>query len=79
LQTTVAAQLTNFSTAGEVIAPLPVIYAGPAPTLVSGVQQVNLQIPRNLPVYFVTQVIGPASSVTLQVGTQQLSLPAYVQ
>jgi uncharacterized protein (TIGR03437 family) len=79
LQTTVSAQLTSFGTAGEVIAPLPVIYAGPAPTLVSGVQQVNLQIPRNLPDYFVTQAIGPASSVTLQVGTQQLSLPVYVQ
>jgi uncharacterized protein (TIGR03437 family) len=79
LQTMVMAQLTSFSTAGELTAPLPVLYAGPAPTLVSGVQQVNLQIPQNLPDYFVTSPIGPTGAVTLQVGPQQVYLPAFIK
>jgi uncharacterized protein (TIGR03437 family) len=79
LDATVAAQLTNFGTAGEVTAPIPVLYAGPAPGLVSGVQQMNLQIPQNLPDYFVTPQFGPSSAVTLQVGSQQLSFPVFIQ
>ena len=79
LAATVAAQLTSFSSAGEVTAPLPVLYAGPAPALVSGVQQINIQIPQNLPDFFVTQAIGPSSAVALQIGSQQLSFPAYIQ
>jgi uncharacterized protein (TIGR03437 family) len=79
LQATVTARLTSFSTAGEVTASVPVVYAGPAPTLVSGVQQMNIQIPQDLPDYFLSQAIGPASSVTLQVGPQQLSFPVYLQ
>jgi uncharacterized protein (TIGR03437 family) len=79
LDAAVAAQLTNFGTAGEVTAPIPVLYAGPAPGLVSGVQQMNLQIPQNLPDYFVTPQFGPSSAVTLQVGSQQLSFPVFIQ
>ncbi len=79
LQATVAAQLTSYGNAGEVTAPMPVLYAGPAPTLVSGVQQMNIQIPQNLPNFFVTPSFGPSSAVALQIGSQQLSFPVYIQ
>jgi uncharacterized protein (TIGR03437 family) len=79
LAATVTAQLTSFGSAGEVTATVPVVYAGPAPTLVSGVQQMNIQIPQNLPDFFVTQPIGPSSAVALQIGSQQLSFPVYIQ
>jgi uncharacterized protein (TIGR03437 family) len=60
-------------------APLPVLYAGPAPTLVSGVQQVNLQIPQNLPDYVVTSPVGPTGAITLQAGPQPVYLPAFIK
>jgi uncharacterized protein (TIGR03437 family) len=79
LQATVAAQLTSYGNAGQVTAAAPVLYAGPVPTLVSGVQQVNLQIPGNLPDSFVTPPFGPSSAVSLQIGSQQLSFPVFIQ
>lgn len=79
LQAPVVAQVTSYGSAGEVTATIPVLYAGPVPTLVSGVQQVNLQLPGNLPDSFVTPQFGPSSVVTLQIGTQQLSFSVYIE
>ena len=79
VQATVAAQLTSYGNAGQVRAAIPVLYAGPVPTLVSGAQQVNLQIPEGLPDSFVTPPIGVSSVVTLQIGSQQLSFPVFIR
>jgi len=74
-----SAQLTTFGTFGEVTANLTLYYAGPVPTLVSGVQQWNVDIPASLPASFVTPQFGPASVVTLQIGAQQVGVLVYVQ
>ena len=79
LQAPVSAQLTTYGDAGGVTAPLTVLYAGPAPTLVSGVQQFNLQLPQTLPDSFVTTALGPASVVQVQIGSQGLGFPVYVK
>jgi uncharacterized protein (TIGR03437 family) len=79
LAATASAQLTTFGTFGEVTANLTLCYAGPVPTLVSGVQQWNVGIPASLPASFVTSQFGPASVVTLQIGAQQVGVLVYVQ
>jgi uncharacterized protein (TIGR03437 family) len=79
LAAAVSAQLTSYGNAGQVTAATPVLYAGPAPTLVSGVQQLNIQIPAGLPDSFVTPAIGVSSVVSVQIGSQQLSFSVFVQ
>jgi uncharacterized protein (TIGR03437 family) len=79
LQAAVSAQLTTYGSAGQVTAATPVVYAGPVPTLVSGVQQMNIQIPANLPDSFSTPAISVGSAITAQIGAQQLSFPVFVK
>jgi uncharacterized protein (TIGR03437 family) len=78
LQQSVSAQLTNYGIAGAVTAAAPVVYAGPVPSLVSGVQQLNVLIPGDLPDSFQTQQFGAGSVLIVQIGPQQLSVPVYI-
>jgi uncharacterized protein (TIGR03437 family) len=79
LQAAVFAQLTTYGPAGQVTAQTPVVYAGPVPTLVSGVQQLNIQIPASLPDSFSTPTIGVGSVITVQIGAQQVGFTAFVK
>ena len=79
LDALVSAQLSSYGNHGAVTSTLPVAYAGPAPTLVSGVEQFNIEIPADLPISFVTPTIGIPSVVTLQIAAQQLSFGVYVR
>jgi uncharacterized protein (TIGR03437 family) len=79
LQQPVSAQLTNYGNAGVVTTVTPVIYAGPVPSLVSGVQQFNILVPGDLPDSFQTQQFTSGSLLIVQIGPQQLSIPVYVQ
>jgi uncharacterized protein (TIGR03437 family) len=79
LQSLVSAQLTSYGNAGQVTSTAPVLYAGPAPTLVSGVQQLNIQIPADLPDSFVTPAIGVGSVVTVHIGSQLVSVSIFVR
>ncbi len=79
LQAQVSAQLKNYGAYGVVAAPLTVTYAGPVPGMVSAIQQFNLQIPKDLPDSFVTQIFSTGSDIVLQVGDQQLSFSVYVR
>jgi uncharacterized protein (TIGR03437 family) len=62
-----------------VTAAAPVLYGGPVPSLVSGVQQFNILIPGDLPDSFHTQQSTSGSGLIVQVGPQQLSAPVYVE
>jgi uncharacterized protein (TIGR03437 family) len=79
LEAPVSATLTSYGYADKVMATVPVLYAGPAPTLVSGVQQFNIAIPADLPDSFVTPAIGIASVVVVQIGSGELSFSVYVR
>jgi uncharacterized protein (TIGR03437 family) len=79
LQQAVSAQLTNYGNAGVVTAVTPVMYAGPVPSLVSGVQQFNILIPGDLPDSFQTLQFTSGSVLIVQIGPQQLSALIYVQ
>jgi uncharacterized protein (TIGR03437 family) len=65
--------------ADKVMATVPVLYGGPAPTLVSGVQQFNIAVPADLPDSFVTPAIRVASVVAVQIGSGELSFSVYVR
>jgi len=75
----VSAQVTNYGIGGVVTAAAPVIYAGPVPSLVSGVQQFNLLIPGDLPDSFQTQQFSAGTLLIVQIGPQQLSTPVYLK
>jgi uncharacterized protein (TIGR03437 family) len=75
----VSAQLKSYGSYGVVTAPLPVSYAGPVPGMVSAIQQFNLQIPKDLPDSFVTQMFSPGSDIVIQIGDQQVSFSVYVR
>ncbi len=79
LQAPVTAQLTSYGSYGTVMATIPVLYSGPVPTLISGIQQFNIQIPADLPDSFVTPPIGVSSVVTIQIGPQALGVPVFVR
>ena len=79
LQQPVSAQLTNYGNAGVVTAAAPVLYAGPVPSLVSGVQQFNILIPGDLPDSFQTQQFSAGTVLTVQIGPQQVSTSIYVR
>ncbi len=79
LQAPVSAQLNNYGPYGVVAAPLTVSYAGPVPGMVSAIQQFNLQIPKDLPDSFVTQIFSAGSVIVLQIGDQQVSFSVYVR
>jgi uncharacterized protein (TIGR03437 family) len=79
LQQPVSSQLVNYGIAGVVTAAAPVLYAGPVPSLVSGVQQFNILIPGDLPDSFQTQQFSAGTLLTVQIGPQQLSAPIYVR
>jgi uncharacterized protein (TIGR03437 family) len=79
LQQPVSAQLTNYGAAGEVTAAAPVLYAGPVPSLVSGVQQFNILIPGDLPDSFQTQQFSAGTVLNVQIGPQQLTVPVFVR
>jgi uncharacterized protein (TIGR03437 family) len=79
LQQPVSSQLVNYGIAGVVTAAAPVLYAGPVPSLVSGVQQLNILIPGDLPDSFQTQQFSAGTLLTVQIGPQQLSAPIYVR
>jgi uncharacterized protein (TIGR03437 family) len=79
LQQPVSAQLTNYGITGVVTAAAPVLYAGPVPTVVSGVQQFNILIPADLPNSFQTQQFSAGRGLTVQIGPQQLSTAVYVK
>jgi uncharacterized protein (TIGR03437 family) len=64
LQANVSAQIQNVPSSIKVAAPL--LYSGPAPDEVSGVQQLNFQIPAGLP---------PGNSfLNVTIGTQSISV-----
>jgi uncharacterized protein (TIGR03437 family) len=58
---------------------LPVLYAGPAPGFISGLQQINLQIPSDLPVPFVSGVTAGHTFVTVTTGSQTFTVPVIVK
>jgi uncharacterized protein (TIGR03437 family) len=79
LQASISAKLLNYGYAGAVSASLPVIYAGPVPGASSGVQQVNVLLPGDLPDSFVTQQFSAGSVVVLQIGSQPVSASVFVR
>jgi uncharacterized protein (TIGR03437 family) len=79
LQASVSAQLQNYGFGATVTASLPVMYAGPVPGLSAGVQQVNVQLPADLPDSFVTQQFSAGSMVVLRIVSQQVSASVFVR
>jgi uncharacterized protein (TIGR03437 family) len=66
LQAAVSAQLLNPSSGGETVTAT-VQYAGPAPDLVAGVEQLNIQIP--------THIISGSYFLNVTIGDQTVSVP----
>jgi len=67
----------HYVTGGQVsVVPAPVLYAGPAPTEVAGVLQVNVQIPP-LPGLNITR--GPAPILTIYVGGAAASIELNIE
>ena len=74
----VTAELLHLSSLDERIA-LPVQYAGPAPGIVSGVQQVNVRIPADLPVVFVSGITAGNDFLRITIGDRLVSVPLVVR
>jgi uncharacterized protein (TIGR03437 family) len=79
LAATVSVQLTTYGSFGQVTASVPVTYAGPVPGLISGVQQVTVQIPPGLPDSFITPAFSVGSVLSFQIATQQVGVNVVVQ
>jgi uncharacterized protein (TIGR03437 family) len=77
LQTSVSAELQNISSS-PITVTIPVLYAGPVPGTVSAVQQLNFQIPANLPSPFVSGVAAGNDFLNVTIGAQKVSLPVVV-
>jgi uncharacterized protein (TIGR03437 family) len=75
----VTAELDNYGADGAVHGPAIVAYAGPSPGSISGLQQINIQIPANLPDAFVTQKFGPGSVLVITLGSQLMSVSVVVK
>jgi uncharacterized protein (TIGR03437 family) len=78
LQASVSASIQNINIS-PIVVTAPVLYAGPAPTLVSGVQQVNIQIPASLPPSFFSPVTGGNGFVNVTIGSQTITVPVVVK
>ena len=78
LQANVSAQLQSINSSPNT-AVAPVLYAGPAPTEVSGVQQLNIQIPANLPPAFFSAVTAGNGFLSVTLGAQTITVPVVVQ
>lgn len=79
LQAAVTAQLTTYSPYAIVTSPIPVTYAGPAPGYISGVQQITVQFPSDLPDSFVTPPFSFGSPLTFQIADQQVTVEVVVR
>jgi uncharacterized protein (TIGR03437 family) len=78
LQTNVTARLDNVSIS-PVDLPISVLYAGPAPGLVSAVEQINVQIPADLPSYFTSGVPAGHNLLLVTIGTQTIAVPVMIR
>ena len=79
LAASVSAELDNYGSGDAVHAPAIVAYAGPSPGSVSGLQQINIQIPANLPDSFVTQPLSAGTVLVITLGSQQMSVNVVVK
>lgn len=78
LQANVTARLDNVYISPVDLA-ISVLYAGPAPGLVSAVQQINVQIPADLPSYFLSGVPTGHNLLLVTIGTQSIAVPAMIR
>jgi uncharacterized protein (TIGR03437 family) len=78
LQASVSAQIQNINISPNK-AVAPVLYAGPAPMLISGVQQINIQIPADLPPAFFSPVTAGNGFIAVTIGSQTTSVPVAVR
>jgi uncharacterized protein (TIGR03437 family) len=79
LQLAVTAEVKNYGSAGIVSANAPVVYAGPVPGLISGIEQAILQIPADLPDSFVTEKFSVGTVIVMTIGSQQLSFYVFIK
>ena len=75
----VSAELDNYGSDGVVHAAAILAYAGPSPGSISGLQQINIQIPANLPDSFLTQQFGPGTVLVITLGPQLMSVNVVVK
>ncbi len=78
LQAAVSAQLQSIDSVSNT-ATAPVLYAGPAPTEISGVQQLNIQIPAGLPPAFFSAVSAGNGYLIVTLGAQTITVPVVVR
>jgi uncharacterized protein (TIGR03437 family) len=71
------AVLQNRST-GLVNLPITVLYAGPAPGRLAAIQQVKVQIPSDLPSYFLTGAGGGQTYLQVSFGSQAITVPVVI-
>jgi uncharacterized protein (TIGR03437 family) len=79
LAASVSAELDNYGFGDAVHAPAIVAYAGPSPGSVSGLEQINIQIPASLPDSFVTQQLSAGTVLVITLGSQQMSVNVVVK
>jgi uncharacterized protein (TIGR03437 family) len=79
LAASVSAELDNYGFGDVVHAPAIVAYAGPSPGSVSGLEQINIQIPASLPDSFVTQPLSAGTVLVITLGSQQMSVNVVVK
>ena len=74
LMTNATAKIQNISISPQQL-DAAVLYAGPAPGLVSAVEQINIQIPADLPTFFLSGVAAGNNLLSVTIGTQTLTVP----
>jgi hypothetical protein len=74
----VSAELTSADLNISAAFPAPVLYAGPVPVAVSGIQQLNVVIPE-LPAFFFSPLTGGSGLLSVTIGTKTLAVPVVVK
>jgi uncharacterized protein (TIGR03437 family) len=74
----VSAELTSADLNVRAAFPAPVLYAGPVPAAVSGIQQLNMLVP-DLPAFFFSPLTGGSGLLSVTIGTQTLAVPVVVK
>jgi uncharacterized protein (TIGR03437 family) len=77
LMANTTAKIENISSSPLELA-VSVLYAGPAPGLISAVEQINVQIPADLPSVFLSGVAAGNNFLMVTIGTQTITVPFVV-